>query len=72
MRGIAAPGDISPALTQNPDLYTLSLGHMADLTLQSFAYLRLPLAVAGVAFLVGALRRLAVDAVRRSGPGHSP
>jgi 4-amino-4-deoxy-L-arabinose transferase-like glycosyltransferase len=54
VRGIASPGDISSALTQNPDLYTLSLGHMTDLTLNSFAYLRLPLAVAAVAFLVGA------------------
>ena len=36
-------------------LYTLSLGHMGDLTMQSFAYLRLPLVVAGVAFLVGAI-----------------
>ena len=54
VRNIAAPGDISTALTQNPDLYTLSLGHMNDLTLNAFAYLRLPLAVAAVAFLVGA------------------
>ena len=53
--GLPAPGDISAALTQNPDVYTLSLGHMTDLTLRSFAYLRLPLAVAGVAFLVGAV-----------------
>jgi hypothetical protein len=49
------PGDISNALTQNPDLYTLSLGHMGDLTLASFAYLRLPLIVAGIAFLTGAI-----------------
>lgn len=49
-----APGDISRALTQNPELYTLSLGHMGDLTLQSFAYLKTPLALAGVAFAVGA------------------
>jgi 4-amino-4-deoxy-L-arabinose transferase-like glycosyltransferase len=49
------PGDISAALSSNPELYTLSLGHMADLTLQAFAYLRLPLAVAGIAFLVGAI-----------------
>ncbi|HWC99472.1 MAG TPA: glycosyltransferase family 39 protein [Candidatus Sulfopaludibacter sp.] len=55
VRGMAAPGDISAALSSNPDLYTLSLGHMADLTLQAFAYLRLPLAVAGVAFAVGAV-----------------
>ncbi|MEO8127315.1 MAG: glycosyltransferase family 39 protein, partial [Bryobacteraceae bacterium] len=49
-----APGDISQALTQNPEAYTLSLGHMGDLTLDSFAYLKLPLLVAGLAFLVGA------------------
>ncbi|MGH9555068.1 MAG: glycosyltransferase family 39 protein, partial [Terriglobales bacterium] len=49
------PGDIASALTQNPELYTLSLGHMSDLTLTSFAYLRMPLALAGVAFLLGAV-----------------
>jgi 4-amino-4-deoxy-L-arabinose transferase-like glycosyltransferase len=54
VRGTPAPGDISQALNQNPDMYTLSLGHMADLTLRAFAYLRLPLAVAAVAFAVGA------------------
>jgi hypothetical protein len=54
VRGLATPGDIAGALSQNPEVYTLSLGHMTDLTLRSFAYLRLPLAVAGVAFVVGA------------------
>jgi 4-amino-4-deoxy-L-arabinose transferase-like glycosyltransferase len=49
-----ASGDIAQALTSNPDVYTLSLGHMTDLTMAAFAYLRLPLAVAGIAFLVGA------------------
>ncbi len=49
------PGDISQALTQNPGMYTLSLGHMGDLTLQSFAYLRTPLMLAGAAFLIGTL-----------------
>ena len=44
------PGDISQALSQHPSAYTLSLGHMEDLTLESFAYLRLPLAMAAVAF----------------------
>src|SRR6202022_3271427 len=52
---LPAPGDISRALTQHPEAYTLSLGHMGDLTLASFAYLRLPLMLAGLAFLVGAL-----------------
>jgi 4-amino-4-deoxy-L-arabinose transferase-like glycosyltransferase len=51
---LPAPGDISQALTQNPEAYTLSLGHMGDLTLDSFAYLRLPLILAGIAFVVGA------------------
>lgn len=51
---LPTPGDISQALTQNPDAYTLSLGHMGDLTLASFAYLRLPLVMAGAAFVVGA------------------
>ena len=50
-----APGDIAQALAQHPDAYTLSLGHMGDLTLRSFAYLRLPLVVAGIATLLGAI-----------------
>ncbi|MDQ6676508.1 MAG: glycosyltransferase family 39 protein, partial [Acidobacteriota bacterium] len=53
-RGLPTPGDISVALNANPDLYTLSLGHMADLTGQAFAYLRLPLALAAFAMAVGA------------------
>ncbi len=55
VRDVPAPGDISRALTENPALYTLSLGHMADLTLKAFAYLRTPLALAAVAFLAGAI-----------------
>jgi 4-amino-4-deoxy-L-arabinose transferase-like glycosyltransferase len=51
---LPAIGDISNALTQHPELYTLSLGHMGDLTLKSFAYLRTPLILAGGAFLIGA------------------
>ena len=57
VRLLPAPGDISSALTQNPDVYTLSLGHMTDLTLKAFAYLRLPLLLAGVAFVIGAIGR---------------
>jgi Dolichyl-phosphate-mannose-protein mannosyltransferase len=45
-----AAGDISQALTQHPQLYTLALGHVRDLTLGAFAYLRLPLALAAFAF----------------------
>ncbi len=55
VRGVPTPGDISKALVQHPEAYTLSLGHMGDLTIQSFAYLRLPLVLAGLAFLVGAV-----------------
>jgi hypothetical protein len=54
VRHVPATGDISSALQQHPEAYTLSLGHMGDLTLQSFAYLRAPLILAGVAFLIGA------------------
>jgi 4-amino-4-deoxy-L-arabinose transferase-like glycosyltransferase len=53
VRGVEAVGDISSALTRNPDAYTLSLGHLQDLTLESFAYLRGPLMMAGVALAVG-------------------
>lgn len=55
VRGLPTPGDISAALVPHPGAYKLSLGHMEDLTLDSFAYLRLPLLVAGCAFLLGAL-----------------
>jgi len=55
VRNTPAPGDISAALSQHPSAYKLSLGHMQDLTLESFAYLRLPLAMAAVAFAIGAI-----------------
>lgn len=62
-----APGSIAGALTQHPDLYTLSLGHVRDLTLHAFAYLKLPLAVAAVAFGAGALGLIAARTqVRRT------
>ena len=54
-KGYAAPGDIAQALSSHPENYTLSMGHMGDLTIRSFAYLRLPLVVAGIAMLVGAV-----------------
>jgi 4-amino-4-deoxy-L-arabinose transferase-like glycosyltransferase len=54
VRGLPASGDIASALSRHPKAYTLSLGHMTDLTLAAFAYLRLPLALAGVAFVIGA------------------
>jgi len=53
VRSLPTPGDIASALARHPSAYTLSLGHMLDLTFDSFAYLRLPLCVAGIAFLIG-------------------
>ncbi len=50
----AEGGDISSALTSNPDAYTLSLGHFQDLTVGAFAYLRGPLLAATVAFAIAA------------------
>jgi hypothetical protein len=50
-----APGDIAQALSSHPENYTLSMGHMGDLTVRSFAYLRVPLIVAGLAMLIGAI-----------------
>jgi hypothetical protein len=55
VRNMPAPGDISVALTRHPSAYTLSLGHMEDLTLTSLAYLRRPLLLAAIAFLIGAV-----------------
>jgi 4-amino-4-deoxy-L-arabinose transferase-like glycosyltransferase len=55
VRNLPAPGDISVALSRHPSVYTLSLGHMEDLTLASLAYLRGPLLLAAFAFLIGAL-----------------
>ena len=50
---LAAPGDIAQALAQHPEMYTLSMGHTGDLTLGSFAYLKTPLILAGLAFALG-------------------
>ena len=67
VRNTPAPGDISLALSRNPGAYKLSLGHMEDLTLSSLAYLRLPLVLAGVAFLLGAFLAPVLGRVRRLG-----
>ena len=58
VRHVATPGDITSALSKHPTAYKLSLGHMEDLTLDSFAYLRFPLAMAAVAFVIGAVGTL--------------
>lgn len=67
VRDLPAPGDISRALTLNPEVYTLSLGHMKDLTLPAFAYLRLPLGVACAALALGAFSAWRYRGVRLAG-----
>ena len=64
VRNLATPGDISSALSHHPLAYTLSLGHMLDLTFDSFAYLRLPLCLAGAAFVLGAVGNLRWSGMR--------
>jgi 4-amino-4-deoxy-L-arabinose transferase-like glycosyltransferase len=64
VRNLPTPGDISSALSQHPSAYTLSLGHMLDLTAGSFAYLRLPLYLAGAAFLLGAVGNMCWSGTR--------
>lgn len=57
VHNLPAPGDIAEALRKAPnvyEVYTLSLGHMQDLTLRSFAYLRVPLVLAGIGLAAGA------------------
>lgn len=63
-RAIPAGSDISSALTAHPGAYHLSLGHMEDLTLSSFAYLRLPLAMAAFAFGLGTVGTFKASAQR--------
>ncbi len=64
VRNVPAPGDIASALSDHPDAYTLSLGHIEDLTLRSFAYLRVPLAVAALGFAIGTLGTLRANGKR--------
>ncbi len=62
--GVEPSGDIARTLTRNPDAYTLSLGHMQDLTLESFAWLRGPLALAAAAFAGAAWACLSLRRMR--------
>jgi len=55
VRGVPTPGTIARALSYHPKAYTFSLGHMEDLTIGSFAYLRMPMVVAAIGFLLGAI-----------------
>ena len=61
VRKLSTEGDIAAALTSNPQAYTLSLGHFSDLTLEAFAYLRGPLALALAAFAIGAIGGWVLD-----------
>jgi 4-amino-4-deoxy-L-arabinose transferase-like glycosyltransferase len=58
IRGVDLKGDISSALTRNPQYYTLSLGHIFDLTPRSLAALRAPVLGAGLALFAGTLASL--------------
>jgi 4-amino-4-deoxy-L-arabinose transferase-like glycosyltransferase len=64
VRHVPTPGDITAALSVHPNAYKLSLGHMEDLTLDSFAYLRVPLVLAGTGFLLGAIGALSMKGSR--------
>jgi len=64
VRNVPTPGDIFSALVLHPSAYTLSLGHMEDLTIQSFAYLRAPLLLAAIAFVIGAVGTFRAGAKR--------
>ena len=64
VRNVPTPGDIFSALVLHPSAYTLSLGHMEDLTMQSFAYLRTPLLLAAIAFVIGAVGTFRAGAKR--------
>jgi 4-amino-4-deoxy-L-arabinose transferase-like glycosyltransferase len=55
VRDVTPAGDISSVLTQNPEAYTLSLGHLQDLTLNSFGFLKGPLFLAGLALGAGGI-----------------
>ena len=55
VRSLPTSGDVQAALEQHPEAYTLSLGHLQDFTLRSFAYFREPLLVAALALLLGAV-----------------
>jgi 4-amino-4-deoxy-L-arabinose transferase-like glycosyltransferase len=57
-RHLTMEGDISTALSRNPDAYALSLGHVLDLTGQSLAALRVP--VVGTALTFGVFPALAL------------
>jgi 4-amino-4-deoxy-L-arabinose transferase-like glycosyltransferase len=52
-KSVPEGSDISELLTRNPDKYALSLGHIFDLTPEAMGAFRWPLALTGIAFLLG-------------------
>jgi hypothetical protein len=54
-RHVPTPEDTTAARSRHASACTLSLGHMEDLTLHSFSYLRAPLAIPAFAFILGAI-----------------
>jgi 4-amino-4-deoxy-L-arabinose transferase-like glycosyltransferase len=64
VRNIPTPGDISVALTQRLRFYTLALSHVEDLNLRAFAYLRIPLVLAALSFLIAVFGTLRAPAQR--------
>ncbi len=52
-KAVPAGSDISELLTRNPAKYALSLGHIFDLTPEAMGAFRWPLALTGIAFLLG-------------------
>lgn len=64
VRNAPTPGDISVALTQRLKFYTLSLSHMEDLNLHALAYLRVPLALAALSFVIAAIGSFRAPAQR--------
>jgi hypothetical protein len=52
-RGVTVQGDIASLLTRNPEMYRLSLGHLFDLQVGTFAALRIPAACAAVILSCG-------------------
>ena len=70
VRHLSTPGDITAALVPHPNAYKLSLGHMQDLTLGSFAYLRAPLGIAGGAFVLGSIGAMRAVATRAYARGY--
>ncbi len=65
-RNVTPAADISQALTHNPENYRLAMGHMSDLTVESFAVLRVPAAGAAISLSAGFALAFIVRRKRRA------